>query len=179
MKIRVLRKNKNLELPKIIDKGDWIDLRLSETTSFKAPYANMLRRKTKDNNTFRTRDIVFDNKTLSLGIAMELPKGFEAQVLPRSSTFRKYGLILTNSEGIIDYSYRGNNDVWGANVLAFKNSTIPEGERLFQFKIVLSQKATPWQRIKWLFNRKIEFIEVDNLGNEDRHGFGEGTKDIK
>lgn len=176
--IKVLRKNEELLLPKIIDKGEWIDLRLSHEVSFKAPYANMLKKKTVNGVETRTRDIVFDVKLLDLGVAMELPKGFEAQILPRSSTFNKYGLTLLNSEGIIDNPYKGENDEWKCNVMGFKTVTIPEGERLFQFKIELSQKATRMDKLKWLMSNGIRIVEVDHLDNANRNGFGEGTKDI-
>ena len=176
-KIKVLRLNKNIELPKIIKKGEWIDLRLSHSVSFKAPYAKMLHKKKKDNEVERTREIVFDIKMLDLGIAVEMEKGYEALILPRSGLFKNYGLVLLNSEGIIDNPYNGENDEWKANVLGLKTTNIPEGERLFQFRIQLSQKATVWQKIKWLFSNGIEIVEVDHLDNENRNGFSStGTK---
>lgn len=69
-------------------------------------------------------------------------------------------------------SYNGNNDCWMFNAIAFRDATIPENTRICQFKIQLSQKATVWQKLKWLFSSKIEFVEVDNLNNNDRGGFG-------
>lgn len=178
MKIKVLRINKNIELPKIIKKGDWIDLRLSNEVSFKAPYAKTLHRRKNDNEEIdRTRGIVFDTKLLNLGIAMQLPKGFEAYVVSRSGLFKNYGLVLLNSIGIIDNSYNGNGDEWKANVLGLKDVTIPEGDRLFQFRIALSQKATIWQKIKWFFSNGIKIEEVDSLNNNNRNGIGStGTK---
>lgn len=175
MTIKVLRLNKDIELPKIIELGDWIDLRLSKEATFKAPYAAMLKKKTKDGNVERTRKVVFDVKLLNLGIAMELPKGFEAVVLPRNSTYNKYGIILLNSEGVIDYVYKGSNDEWRFNALGLKDITIPAGDRIAQFRIQLSQKATRWQKIKWLFSNKIKIKEVDHLDNIDRGGAGTGV----
>lgn len=176
-KIKVLRLNKNIELPKVIKKGDWIDLRLSNSVSFKAPYAKTLHKRKGEDAANRTREIIFDTKLLNLGIAIEMEKGYEAHVTPRSGLFKNYGLVLLNSIGIIDNSYKGNDDEWKANVLGLKSVNIPEGERLFQFRITLSQKATIWQKIKWLFSNGIEIKEVQSLDNNNRGGNGStGTK---
>lgn len=70
-------------------------------------------------------------------------------------------------------SYCGNNDTWKAVVIPYKTITIPEGTRLFQFRIQLSQRANIWQKLRWLFwNGKVTFIAVDSLDNTDRGGFG-------
>lgn len=172
MKIKILRLNKNIDMPTIIDKGDWVDLRLSQVTTLKAPYATMLKRKKDNDEIERVRNVVFDFQLLPLGIAMKLPKGFEAMLLPRSSTFKKYGIIQTNSQGVIDETYCGNNDEWKMPVIAYKDVTIPANERICQFRIQLSQKASIWQKLKWLFSNKIELIEVDSLSDENRDGFG-------
>lgn len=172
MKIKILRLNKNIDMPTIIDKGDWVDLRLSQVTTLKVPYATMLKRKKDNDEIERVRNVVFDFQLLPLGIAMKLPKGFEAMLLPRSSTFKKYGIIQTNSQGVIDETYCGNNDEWKMPVIAYKDVTIPANERICQFRIQLSQKASIWQKLKWLFSNKIELIEVDNLSDENRDGFG-------
>ena len=103
---------------------------------------------------------------------MEIPEGYEAIILPRSSTFSKYGIIMTNSAGVIDSSYCGDTDEWRFPAVAFRHSSINVGDRICQFRIQLSQKATVWQKIKWLFSSKIEFVEVEHLGNADRGGFG-------
>lgn len=172
MKIKVLRLNKGIDMPTVIDKGDWIDLRLSQETTFKAPYATMLKRKKDNDDIERTRNVIFDFKLLPLGVAIKLPDGFEAMVLPRSSTFKKYGILQANSEGVIDNTYCGDNDEWKFPAIAFNDVTIPANERICQFRIQLSQKATLWQKFKWLFSNKIELVEVDHLSDENRDGFG-------
>ena len=109
---------------------------------------------------------------------MQLPEGYEAHILPRSSTFKKYGIIQTNSKGIIDNSYSSDKDEWKMPVLATRDIVIPKGERIAQFRIVLSQKATIWQKVKWMFSNTVKIIPVDSLDNPERGGFGEGTKDL-
>ena len=93
----------------------------------------------------------------------------------RSSTFKKYGLLLVNSQGIIDNSYKGDNDQWMFPAVATRKITIPKGTRIAQFRVQLSQKATVWQKLKWLFSSKPKLVKVDSLGNPDRKGIGEGT----
>lgn len=150
----------------IIKKGDWIDLRAAEIISFNAPYANTLAK----NRT--RRDVEFDCKPIPLGIGMKLPKGVEALVLPRSSTFKNYGITMWNSQGVIDYTYRGAGDQWHFPAIAYRNVVIPKGERICQFRLQLSQKATIWQKIKWLFTNKIKFEFVENYEGKNRGGFG-------
>ena len=103
---------------------------------------------------------------------MRLPDGFEAIVAPRSSTYKHYGIIQTNSIGVIDSSYCGNEDEWMMPVLSFKKTTIPKNDRICQFRIQLSQKATIWQKIKWLFSNRIKIKVVENLNDVTRGGFG-------
>jgi dUTP pyrophosphatase len=169
MKIKVKYHNPNCKF-NFIDKGEWIDLRASETIHFEAPYANTL------NGGRDKRDVVFDFKLISLGFAMELPKEFEAVILPRSNTFKTWGLIQWNSEGVIDSSYKGNNDIWRFPAIAFKDTEVLEGERICQFRIQPSQKASIWTKLKWLFTNKIEFVEVEDLCNDNRSGFGSTGK---
>ena len=131
---------------KSIEKGDWIDL-----------YAN--------------KEIFIpkgQRAMIPLGIAMELPKGYEAHIVPRSSTFKTWGIILVNSIGIIDNSYNGDNDQWHFPAYCLESRTIVDGregtliqkgDRICQFRIVENQPS-------------IEFIEVESLGNEDRGGLG-------
>lgn len=131
---------------KSIEKGDWIDL-----------YAN--------------KEIFIpkgQRAMIPLGIAMELPKGYEAHIVPRSSTFKTWGIILVNSVGIIDNSYNGDNDQWHFPAYCLESRTtvdgregtlIQKGDKICQFRIVENQPS-------------IEFIEVENLENEDRGGFG-------
>ena len=158
MKIKVKYHNNRCKF-NFIDKGEWIDLRASGTTVFDSPHVNA------DNK------VVFDYQLIPLGFAMELPKDFEALVLPRSGTFKNYCITMVNSQGIIDSSFSGNNDQWMFPALAFRGRTINEGERICQFRIQPSQKASIWTKIKWLFTNKIEFVEVDDLQNANRGGF--------
>lgn len=120
-----------------IEKGDWIDLRAAEDISI----------------------IKDEFKLIPLGIAMELPEGFEAHVVPRSSTFKNFGIVETNSMGIIDESYKGDNDFWFFPAYALRDTEIKKGERICQFRIM---KKMP----------KVELVEVENLGNPDRQGHG-------
>ncbi len=116
--------------------GSWIDLYVYQDTTLQAnEYAQ-----------------------ICLGVAMKLPEGYEAIIAPRSSTFKRYGLLETNSIGVIDNSYCGNDDIWAMPCIATKAITIPKGTRLCQFRI---QEEQP----------KINFVEVENLG-ESRGGFG-------
>ena len=159
MKIKVKYHNTRCKFD-FISKGEWIDLRASGDTVFTGPYVSELDGKVR-----------FDYQLIPLGFAMELPKDFEALVLPRSGTFKNYCIMMTNSQGIIDSTYCGNNDQWMFPAIAFKSRTINEGERICQFRIQPSQKASIWTKIKWLFTNKIEFVEVDDLQNANRGGF--------
>lgn len=117
--------------------GDWIDLRAAETVEMKAG----------------------EFKMIPLGVAMELPKGYEALVVPRSSTFKRYGIILANSIGIIDESYKGDDDEWNFLAYAMRDTEIKKNERICQFRIIGHQP-------------EIEIKEVDTLGNANRGGIG-------
>lgn len=172
LKIKIKRINKNIELPKVIKKGDWVDLRAAETVTLKAPQAGTLKRHTINGVEESHRDVTFDSKLIRLGIAMKLPKGFEAQTVSRSSTYKNFGVILANAKGIIDQVFCGGNDEWRYHAIAFRDTTINEGDRICQFRIVLSQKATMWQKLKWLFASGIKIVEVDELDNPDRGGIG-------
>ena len=164
MKIKVKLFNKNCKF-EAIKKGEWIDLRAAVTCQLDAPFAHTL------NSKREKREVVFDDYKIPLGIGMKLPKGFEALILPRSGTFNAYGSILANSQGVIDSSYSGPNDQWAYQMIALTNCVVNEGERICQFRIQLSQKATIWQKIKWLFTNKIEFEFVDDYEGVDRGGF--------
>lgn len=172
MTIKVLEKTEGC-MPQIIDKGDWIDLYTAEDIVLRAPYAKTLHIVKKDgNNTEKLRDVIFDSALVNLGVAMKLPKGFEAIIAPRSSTFKKYGIIQSDMIAVIDSSYCGNNDIWKLPITATRNITIPKGTRLCQFRVQLSQKATVWQKIKWLFSNGTKLKKVDSLDDTDRGGFG-------
>lgn len=155
-------------MPQIIDKGDWVDLKAADTMHIKAPQAGVQYQ--SEGNKFR--DVETEVVYIPLGIAMQLPKGFEAIVAPRSSTPKKLGIMCANSFGVIDNSYCGDNDEWKFPAIALRPTTIVAGSRICQFRIQLSQKATFWQKLKWLLSSKIEFVRVYNLGNKNRKGFG-------
>lgn len=142
MKIKV--KYFDEKLPKIeqIAAGDWIDLRASETVTMLAG----------------------DFRMIHLGIAMELPEGYEAIIAPRSSMFKHTGCIQTNSIGVIDESYCGDEDEWMLPVWCMRSMTINKGDRICQFRIVKHQP-------------EIEFETVQELGNKNRGGFGSTGKE--
>ena len=163
MKIRVKLHDGQQPL-EILEQGDWVDLRSNIEYTAHAP-------------TMKLGESKLDVKLVPLGIAMELPKYFEANILPRSGSFKNFGFVLLNSMGIIDHSYRGNNDEWMANLLFLKKAQINKGDRILQFRIRPSQFAPWWVHLKWIFKKKIEFVYVEDLENNDRGGFGSsGTK---
>ena len=172
LKIKIKRINKEIALPTIIDKGEWVDLRSSDIVVLKAPQSGTLKKKTINGENRSYRDVSFDECLIPLGIAAKIPKGFEAIILPRSSTFKKFGIIMTNSQGIIDNSYSGNNDEWKFPAAALRSTVIIKGSRVCQFRIQLSQKATIWQKLKWFLSSGIKIVEVDNLNTTDRGGIG-------
>ena len=149
-----------------IKKGEWIDLHANGTYNLEGPYANVL------SSNRKKRGLVFTPTLIKLGIGMQLPPYLEAYILPRSSTYNVYKSLLTNSQGVIDSSYAGPDDEWKFQALPFEDKVILEGERICQFRLQLSQKATIWQKIKWLFTNKIEFEFVDNYEGINRGGFG-------
>lgn len=163
--IKIKKINKNIATPEISKKGDWIDLRAAKDMAIAGPYT-MQARKDKD------RKVIFDSNLVSLGIAMELPKGYEAVVNMRSSAFKNYCVILANSQGVIDNTYNGDGDQWFVHLIAFHDTVICEGDRICQFRIQLSQKATVWQKLKWLFSSGVKIKVVENLGNKNRGGHG-------
>lgn len=130
-------------------KGDWYDLCSNEDIAY----------------------IKDDFKVISLGIAMQLPKGYEALVLPRSSLFKNFGIIQTNSVGLIDNAYCGNEDIWKFPFLAFVSHSIAKGDRLCQFRIILNQDASIWQKLRYIFS-KPKIVFVKELNNKNRNGFG-------
>ena len=165
MKIYVKKKTKRAIMPIVLDNGDWFDLAVPNQVIIEEP------------NVFSSQDgskttVRFASNLIDLEIAIKLPKGYEALVLPRSSTYKRYGIILGNSQGIIDNSFCGDGDTWKFGAVAFKSVNIPAGTRIAQFRVQLSQKATIWQKIKWLFDQKIEFVEVKSLNSKDRGGIG-------
>ena len=129
------------KLTYIDGKSDWIDLRASEEMELKAG----------------------EFKLIPLGVAMQLPEGYEAHLVPRSSTFKTWGLIQTNSMGVIDCSYSGDNDMWRMPVYATRDTVVHVNDRIAQFRIMENQP-------------KIVFDEVEHLENTDRGGFGSTGK---
>ena len=123
------------------DKGDWIDLRVAEDVELKAG----------------------EFKLISLGVSMKLPEGYEAVIIPRSSTFKHWGILQTNHFGLIDNSYCGDNDVWMFPALATRDVLIEKNSRICQFRV---QKKMD----------NIVFNTVDKLGDVDRGGFGSSGK---
>lgn len=173
MKIKVKLLGKNTTMPKIIDKGDWIDLSLAEDVELAAPQSGTLKEITNEHGVHsRVRNVELPVTILPLGVAMKLPKGFEAPMVVRSSTPKKWGIVQANAYAVIDNTYCGNNDEWKLPVFTLKYTTIKAGTRIAQFRIQLSQKATMWQKIKWLFSNKIELVQVDNLSENNRGGIG-------
>lgn len=125
-----------------IENGDWIDLRAAETIELKTG----------------------EFKLIPLGIGMILPDGYEANIVPRSSTFKKWGIIQTNHFAVIDNSYSGDNDQWFYPVYATRDVTIEKNDRICQFRI---NKKQP----------EVIFETVERLNDTDRGGFGSsGTK---
>ena len=102
-------------------------------------------------------------KLIPLGIAIELPQGYEAHVVPRSSTFKNFGVLQVNSMGVIDETYCGDNDQWFMPVLAVRDTKICVNDRICQFRIMEHQPA-------------LTFEQVDHLEGADRGGFGSTGK---
>lgn len=127
----------DIEKIKKVDNGDWIDLRSAIDVELKP-------------NEF---------KLIPLGIGMKLPKGYEAHVVPRSSTFKNFGIIQTNHQGVIDESYCGNNDQWYFPAYALRDTKISKNDRICQFRIMKKQTL-------------IQFDEIEVLDNNDRGGIG-------
>ena len=130
-------------IPKIeaINKGDCIDLYAAERVELKA----------------------FQSAKISLGVSMKLPEGYKARLAPRSSTYDNWGIIQTNSIGIIDNSFCGENDIWRMPVLAMRDTVIEVGDRICQFEIDKKME-------------KPEIVTVEHMGDDDRGGFGSTGK---
>lgn len=117
--------------------GDWIDLRAAETVELRAG----------------------EFKLIPLGVGMILPEGYEAHIVPRSSTFKTWGIIQTNHMGVIDNSYSGDNDQWKFPAYATRDTIIKKGDRICQFRIVENQPD-------------FDIVEVEKLNDSSRGGFG-------
>lgn len=159
-------------MPEINEKGDWIDLKAAEDVEFNAAQSGTLKKKTVEGVEVYYRNVEMSPSYIPLGVAMKLPNGFEAIVASRSSGPKKLNIFIPSGMGIIDHTYSGNGDEWNYVASAMKATTIHKGDRICQFRIQLSQKATMWQKLKWLFSSGIELVEVDDLGDNNRGGFG-------
>lgn len=125
-----------------ITKGDWIDLRAAEDITMKTG----------------------EFRLIPLGVAMQLPEGYEAHIVPRSSTFKNFGIIQTNHQGVVDSSYCGDNDQWYMPTYALRDTQIHANDRICQFRIMENQP-------------EIIFEETQKLGAPDRGGIGStGTR---
>lgn len=154
--------------PVINKKGDWIDLKSAVDLEINAPQAGS-RYKREDRS---YRDVKNKVVYIPLGVAMQLPKGYEAIIASRSSTPYKKNIFIPNGVGIVDSVFCGDNDQWHYVASPLSNATIEKGDRICQFRIQLSQKATFWQKLKWLFSSGVEIKIVDSLSNPDRGGLG-------
>lgn len=165
IKIKVLTKGC---MPIILKKGDWIDLIAAEDIHIPAPQAGT--QYTKDDKKYR--DVEISTVYIPLGISVELPKGFEAIIASRSSSPKKLNIFIPNGIGIIDNVYKGDDDQWYYVASSLKETIIEKGDRICQFRIQLSQKATMWQKLKWLFSSGIELVRVNSHNNINRGGLG-------
>ena len=153
-------------MPEIISKGDLIDLRAAEDYKFHAPQVN-----TNLRNCLGNSEVIFDEQVVKLGVAMELPKGMMAKLRGRSSLTKNHGVLIACS-GEMDNSYNGDTDEWLLRLLAIRKGSIKKHDRIAQFEVVPSQKATFWQKLKWLLSSGVELVMVDSLNNPSRSGFG-------
>lgn len=141
MEIYIKYFSEDIEKIEKIAKGDWIDLRSAEDVELKAGQFRLIR----------------------LGVGMILPEGYEAHVAPRSSTFKNFGIIQTNSTGIIDNSYCGDKDEWRMPAYALRDTEIHKNDRICQFRIVEKQP-------------EFQFVPVEHLKENSRGGFGSTGK---
>lgn len=142
MEIKVKYFDPEIEKIQKISEGDWIDLRSAESVDLKAGEYRLIR----------------------LGVGMILPDGYEAIVAPRSSTPSKFGVLLSNSIGVIDNSYSGDADEWHFPALAIRDTNIEKGDRICQFRIIKNMDP-------------VEIVEVDRLNEISRGGIGStGTR---
>ena len=135
--IKIIYHDPDLEKIAATEIGDWIDLRAAEDAELKAG----------------------EFRLISLGVSMKLPNGYEAHIVPRSSTFKNFGIIQTNHMGVIDNIYSGTNDIWKFPAYALRDTVIHKNDRICQFRIERKQPS-------------IYFDEVDELDATDRGGFG-------
>ncbi len=137
LQIRIKMHDSELPVPTRLTEGDWIDLRAAETVTLQAG----------------------EFRVISLGVSMQLPEGYEAHLIPRSSTFKNFGILQANSCGLIDNSYCGEGDIWGFPAIALRDTVIHKGDRICQFRLM--QKQPP-----------VTFLPVEHLEGKERGGFG-------
>lgn len=159
-------------MPEINKKGDWIDLKAAKDMEFSAAQSRTLKKKIVEGEEVGYRDVEMSTSYIPLGVAMKLPDGFEAIVASRSSGPKKLNIFIPSGIGIIDQVYFGNMDEWNYVASSMKATTIHKGDRICQFRIQLSQFATPWQKLKWMLCSGIKLVEVDNLNDTNRGGLG-------
>ena len=140
-KIKIKYFDKDIDKIKKINKGDWVDLRSAETIHLKKGEFHLI----------------------PLGVGMKLPNGYEANIVPRSSTYKNFKILQTNSFAVIDNSYSGDNDQWLYPVIAMEDTIIYENDRICQFRI---NKIQP----------QIEFEEIEHLNDVNRGSFGSTGK---
>ena len=137
-KLKIKYHVKEREKLRYIDgKSDWIDLRVAENVSMKQG----------------------EYRLISMGISVEIPKGYEMLIVPRSSAYKNFGILQTNAMGVVDESFCGDNDIIHMPILAMRDTEIHINDRIGQFRLMPHQP-------------EVHFIEVDHLDNEDRGGFG-------
>ena len=137
-KLKIKYHVKELEKLCYIDgKSDWIDLRVAENVSMKQG----------------------EYRLISMGISVEIPKGYEMLIVPRSSAYKNFGILQTNAMGVVDESFCGDNDIIHMPILAMRDTEIHINDRIGQFRLMPHQP-------------EVHFIEVDHLDKEDRGGFG-------
>lgn len=137
-KLKIKYHVKELEKLRYIDgKSDWIDLRVAENVSMKQG----------------------EYRLISMGISVEIPKGYEMLIVPRSSAYKNFGILQTNAMGVVDESFCGDNDIIHMPILAMRDTEIHINDRIGQFRLMPHQP-------------EVHFIEVDHLDHEDRGGFG-------
>lgn len=132
-----IKYHNNIRPLEILDNGDWIDLRAAEDVNLEKG----------------------DFRLISLGVSMKLPEGYEAHIVPRSSTFKHWGIIQANHMGVIDNSYCGDNDIWKFPAIATRDAVIYKNDRICQFRIMKKQPC-------------VRFDTVEHLNGPDRGGFG-------
>lgn len=136
MRIEIMY-HSDIERISVRENGDWLDLRAAERVEFKAG----------------------EHKLISLGVSMRLPAGYEAQMVPRSSTFKNWGLLQTNSPGIIDESYAGEQDIWFFSAYATRDTVVEKNDRICQFRL-MEKMPRP------------QLCQVEHLSGPTRGGYG-------